>query len=370
MNSQIEGISAEDPWPGWGVYRGRLGNEESNVPSLPEAPPWRQFPRGSRPTSSTPARPCRDDNRGATYQPDRNAVEMVNAALYLRRPLLITGKPGAGKSTLIYSVARELSLGAVLRWNITSRTTLRDGLYQYDALGRLHDYNMQRSWPIGDYINLGPLATALLPSGLPRALLIDEIDKADIDLPNDLLNVFEEGYFEIPEVAREQEINSAAETDSTTFVCVKSADGEKVFVPSGRVYCTAFPFVVLTSNGERDFPPPFLRRCLRLYLPMPDEKLLARIVDAHLPLDPDNPSSEAWRAERLQMITDFVRRGKSGDLATDQLLNAVFMTIGPNAALDTGVMDNQARQKLIDALLQYLTHDVGPDEVLGKTVAA
>jgi MoxR-like ATPase len=298
---------------------------------------------------------------------------MVNAALYLRRPLLITGKPGAGKSTLIYSVARELSLGPVLRWNITSRTTLRDGLYQYDALGRLHDYNMERNRPIGDYINLGPLATALLPWKRPRALLIDEIDKADIDLPNDLLNIFEEGYFEIPEVAREQENSSIDERGGANLVRVASTDGQKVLIPLGRIYCTAFPFVVLTSNGERDFPPPFLRRCLRLYLPTPDEKLLARIVDAHLPLDPDDPSSEVRRAERQQMIAEFVERGRSGDLATDQLLNAVFMTIGPNAALDTGATGSlardQARQRLIDALLRYLTSDLGTDEVFEKTVA-
>ena len=292
---------------------------------------------------------------------------MVNAALCLRRPLLITGKPGAGKSTLIYSVARELRLGPVLRWNITSRTTLRDGLYQYDALGRLHDYNMKQNRPIGHYINLGPLATALLPSERPRALLIDEIDKADIDLPNDLLNIFEEGYFEIPEVAREQENNPG-----DNFVT--SADGARVSVPAGRIYCTAFPFVVLTSNGERDFPPPFLRRCLRLYLPTPDEKLLSRIVDAHLPLDPNDSASESSRIERQRMITDFVERARSGDLATDQLLNAVFMTIGPAAVLDPGAADgprgDQARRRLIDALLRHLTSDVAPDEVIEKAVAA
>src|SRR6516164_9296722 len=124
MSSQIQRTGTEDPWPGWGVYRGRTELEDLNAspPELPEAPPWRRFSNGSGSTSSTLVTPYGDDNRGATYQADRNAVEMVNAALCLRRPLLITGKPGAGKSTLIYSVARELRLGPVLRWNITSRT--------------------------------------------------------------------------------------------------------------------------------------------------------------------------------------------------------------------------------------------------------
>jgi MoxR-like ATPase len=293
---------------------------------------------------------------------------MVNAALYLRRPLLITGKPGAGKSTLAYAVARELRLGSVLRWNITSRTTLKDGLYHYDALGRLHDYNMNRSRPIGDYIDLGPLGTALLPAEQPRVLLIDEIDKADVDLPNDLLNVFEEGYFDIPELFREQEDEHL--NDGANPVLVKSADGRKARVPPGRISCSTFPFVVLTSNGEREFPPPFLRRCLRLYLPTPDDKLLARIVDAHLPVDPQDSTGEAWRTERQRMIADFVQRAKHGDIATDQLLNALFLTVGANAAVRTadagGHVDAGARRRLIDALLRHLTSDVAPTELLEK----
>ncbi|MFM6859063.1 MAG: MoxR family ATPase, partial [Dolichospermum sp.] len=112
---------------------------------------------------------------------------------------------GTGKTSLAYAVAYELGLGEVLHWPITTRTTLKDGLYSYDAIGRLQDAkdkDKDNLAEIGKYINLGSLGTALLPSEKPRVLLIDEIDKSDIDLPNDLLHIFEEGEFEIPVLRR------------------------------------------------------------------------------------------------------------------------------------------------------------------------
>lgn len=109
-----------------------------------------------------------------SLHPRPEEVEAVNAALYLRRPLLVTGNPGTGKSTLAHAVAHELGLGKVLRWPIVSRTTLKDGLYHYDAIGRLQDVQLDRAVagqtapserpPIGSYLRLGPLGTALLPA--------------------------------------------------------------------------------------------------------------------------------------------------------------------------------------------------------------
>src|SRR5436305_5623431 len=207
-------------------------------------------------------------------------------------------------------------LGPVLRWPITSRITLQDGLYRYDAIGRLQDANLaesgQRRPQIGRYLQLGPPGAALLPYRRPRVLLIDEIDKSDIDLPNDLLNVFEEGEFRIPELAR------IADTEQDVEVGVEHSTAP-VRVHRGWVRCNAFPIVVMTSNGEREFPPAFLRRCVRLELGEPDPQRLARIVEAHL--------GNHMRAAGADLVERFLELRAAGDLATDQLLNAIFLTV-------------------------------------------
>ncbi|MGF0173151.1 AAA family ATPase [Streptomyces sp. Marseille-Q5077] len=287
----------------WHVYRGS-GEPHDGIGRLPSPPPWRDWSWSGVGYQSL---------RGAVYQTTPEIVDTVNAALYLRRPLLVTGAPGSGKSTLAYHVARELGLGTVLNWPITSRSTLRDGLYTYDAMGRLQDANLGVESPgnVGRYIQLGPLGTALVPGELPRVLLIDEIDKSDIDLPNDLLNIFEEGEFVIPELARADETNA--------MVRVHDASGRRAEVTYGRVRATAFPFTILTSNGEREFPPAFLRRCLRLDLPRPSREQLLRIVEAHL-------GPDAVR-EAITLIEEFVERQSREALSTDQLLNAVYLLV-------------------------------------------
>jgi MoxR-like ATPase len=281
----------------WPIFRGTQ-KPHPDISGLPDPPPWRQFG------------PRRKEERGGEYQANPKEIQLVNAALFLRRPLLVTGKPGTGKTSLAYAVAHELQIGPVFRWSVTSRSTLADGLYRYDAIGRMQEQQLypEQAADIGNYLRLGPLGTALLPSATPRVLLIDELDKSDIDLPNDLLNIFEEGEFEIPELARLKNDKVAIR---------QHASDHRVEIMRGHVQCSAFPFVVITSNGEREFAPPFLRRCIRLDIDPPDPEKLKRIVLEHLGQDVLEKAGP--------LIDDFLIRRRSGDIATDQLLNAITL---------------------------------------------
>ncbi len=286
--------------------------------SFPEAPSWRRF------TSSRESGP-----RPAPYLIGAAEVDVVNAALHLRRPLLVTGFPGTGKSSLAHAIAHELDIGPVLHWPINSRSALQDALYRYDAVGRLREANLRRGRQqtepgIGNYVRLGPLGTALVPSNRPRVLLVDELDKGDVDLPNDLLTVFEEGQFEVPELAR------LPEDESTVEVLTDDPD-DRIPVVRGRVRCAEFPVVIITSNGEREFPPAFLRRCIRLDLPEPNEERLRDIVEAHL--------GTAALADIDDLVREFLGRRAPGELATDQLLNAVFLRKGGVDLEVSGLLD-------------------------------
>ncbi|HRX63147.1 MAG: AAA family ATPase [Candidatus Competibacteraceae bacterium] len=361
----------------WWIYQGHGDRNEDNALSprlahLGEPPPWRRFGKQAR------------QDRGATFEPETAEIDRVNAALLLRRPLLVTGRPGTGKTSLTYAVAHELGLEPVLRWSITSRTTLQDGLYRYDAIGRLQgtspaDAREARLPEIGDYLTLGPLGTALFGRQhrtetseilhYPRVLLIDEIDKSDIDMPNDLLHLFEEGEFEIPELGRLGRRQDGRNERSDEGFLIKPADYDnpasfqyrtKLFIPAdGWVRCptAAFPLVIMTSNGEREFPPAFMRRCLQLDMQLPDKGKLARIVAKHFAL---HPRYRQKIADIDQLIRSFVDRrdgntdGKRQDLAADQLLNAVYLVlenIDPTHKLD--------KETLVEALWRPLSGGEG-----------
>lgn len=336
--------------PAWYIFRGETASaqKEKGI-RLPSPPPWRDFSKNR-------------NHKGRTFRVNDEQVQLVNAALYLRRPLLITGLPGTGKSSLAYAVAEELGLGQVLKWPITSRSSLQDGLYSYDSIGRLQSSNLSKTSaereeppPIGQFIRLGPLGTALADSysGHPRVLLIDELDKSDIDLPNDLLNVFEDGEFEIPELARlaEKSLPEGKKKTSTDRISVRLdrpryEDGSPTIeVVEGRVRCREFPFVILTSNGERELPAPFLRRCLRLDIKPPNETELQRIVRAHFNELADKDTLPDTVVEYIGRIVKR-RREKKEYVATDQLLNAVYLIL--NEKVESSLRDDQRTKTLLE----------------------
>ncbi len=302
----------------WWVFRG-----PKDLADLPEPPPWRRFSAAAK------------AERGAEFQARHEEIALVNAALYLRRPLLVTGKPGVGKTSLAYAVAAELGLKPVLRWSVTTQTKLRDGLYRYDAIGRLQETSRCEKErldppPIGHFLRLGPLGSAFLDSqSQPRVLLIDELDKSDIDLPNDLLHLFEEGEFEIPELARLPQGQDAPRILTHDAPPGAALETWGIGIERGVVRCGQFPLVIMTSNAEREFPPAFLRRCLQLEMAPPDDEELIAIVKAHLFRAGTRQAAElpALETRIADLVRDFIERRdhRQQDLAADQLLNAVYL---------------------------------------------
>ena len=187
-----------------------------------------------------------------TYVATPDLKLAVNAALALERPLLVKGEPGTGKTLLAEEVAR--SLGRPLyQWHVKSTTKAQQGLYEYDAVSRLRDSQLGdgRVADIGQYIKRGVLWDAFA-SDVPAVVLIDEIDKADIEFPNDLLQELDRMEFYV------------YETDETITAKIR-------------------PLVIITSNNEKELPDAFLRRCFFHYIRFPDEDTMNAIVDVHFP---------------------------------------------------------------------------------------
>ncbi len=176
----------------------------------------------------------------------------VNAAIALERPLLIKGEPGTGKTVLAHEVAKALN-APIIEWHIKSTTKAQQGLYEYDAVSRLRDSQLgdERVKDIGNYIKRGKMWEAFTAPNRP-ILLIDEIDKADIEFPNDLL----------------------LELDRMQFY---------VYETQQTIKAEQRPIVMITSNNEKELPDAFLRRCFFHYIRFPDRETMTEIVDVHFP---------------------------------------------------------------------------------------
>ncbi len=238
----------------------------------------------------------RDENGRPRYRylPGDTLVDAVNLAIYLERPLLLKGEPGCGKTRLAQAVAYELDL-PYEAWYIKSTSRAGDGLYTYDTVGRLRNAQLaavkKDAQHIDDptkYVHLGPLGRAL-ENEKRTVILIDEIDKADIDFPNDLLLELDEKRFVIEETGEE-------------------------------IRAEVSPIVFITSNDEKDLPDAFLRRCLFHYIEFPSRERLIEIVNAHIS-DLSEGLVNAAMDRFMKLREDMQEKGAGKKVSTSELID-------------------------------------------------
>jgi MoxR-like ATPase len=267
----------------------------------------------------------------AKYRADEGLVDAVNVALILGQPLLLTGEPGTGKTQLAYALARELGLGDVLKFETKSTSVAGDLLYTHDVLRRFQHAQSGTNLGVRAYITYNALGRAILQTR-PRndvdrwmpddfehtdpircVVLIDEVDKAPRDFPNDILNELDQLYFRVPEIGEGR----------------ISAD------PQYR------PVVVLTSNSEKDLPDAFLRRCIFYNIPFPDREEMSRIVADRVGLRID--TDDGFLSDALDLFYELrdPRNGLRKRPATAELLDWVATLVahddGGNPLADRSV---------------------------------
>ncbi len=239
-----------------------------------------------------------------SYIATSELIESVNASIKLEKPLLIKGEPGTGKTKLAEEIASKLGAN-LLKWNIKSTTKANQGLYEYDAVSRLRDSQLgnPKVKNIGNYIRKGVLWNAFEASKKP-VLLIDEIDKADIEFPNDLLQ----------------------ELDSMEFF---------VYETSQTIAAKQRPIVIITSNNEKDLPDAFLRRCFFHYINFPGVETLQEIVKVHYPNIKKNILNAALKS---------------------------FLNVRDTA----GIKKKPSTSELLDWIKLILADDLSPEELSGN----
>ncbi len=248
------------------------------------------------------------------YLPNPDLIKAVNLAIYLQRPLLLQGEPGCGKTLLASAIAHEFSNRQQIEnypyfpWYIKSTSRAKEGLYTYDAIGRLRDAQLvgtnyekylnqgeikelfQRLKDSNYYIRWGELGKAFRTEKHRPIILIDEIDKADIDFPNDLLLELDEKRFTISET------------------------GETITAKQP-------PIIIITSNSEKELPDAFLRRCIFYYLEFPNQEELTKIVNAHFPDSLEITLVKAAVAEFIELRSQATSRKDSKKASTSELLD-------------------------------------------------
>lgn len=254
----------------------------------------------------------------------------VNAAITLQKPLLIKGEPGTGKTMLAEQVAQSLGR-KIISWNIKSTTKAQQGLYEYDAVSRLRDSQLgdDRVHDVANYIVKGKLWEAFESDGEAPVLLIDEIDKADIEFPNDLLH----------------------ELDKMEFYVYETQESVKA---------VQRPIVVITSNNEKELPDAFLRRCFFHYISFPDKQTMTDIVNVHYP----NLKQELLK-EALEVFFE-VREvtGLKKKPSTSELLDWIRLLVAED--MDGDALKNRDKASAIPPLYGALLKNEQDVQLLEK----
>ncbi|NDV85521.1 AAA family ATPase [Aurantimonas aggregata] len=253
-----------------------------------------------------------------SYVAGKDLMVAVNAAITLERPLLVKGEPGTGKTELAFQIAAALGL-RLIQWTVKSTTKAAQGLYEYDAVSRLRDSQLgdARVNDIRNYIRPGKLWEAFA-SEERVVLLIDEIDKADIEFPNDLLQELDRMAFDV------------YETDET-------------------ISAKHRPIVIITSNNEKELPDAFLRRCFFHYIQFPDPETLARIVDVHHP----GIKQDLVRAALTQFYEIREQPGVKKKPSTSEALDWIRLLVAEDIeAKDLRESPSKGLPKLAGALLK------------------